>query len=112
MPYIRRDAQGRIIAVFDSPQTDANEIMSPTAPELMNFLGQVNDPNSAKTVLSSSDLALIRVLEDLINTLIDQGAILFTDLPPAAREKLANREKIRDHLNSLENLMNDDQGLL
>ena len=43
---------------------------------------------------------------------VDQGAILFTDLPPAAREKLANREKIRDHLNSLENLMNDDQGLL
>ena len=53
MPYIRRDAQGRIIAVFDSPQTDANEIISPTAPELMNFLGQVNDPNTAKTVLSS-----------------------------------------------------------
>ncbi|MFC6806295.1 hypothetical protein ACFQE2_11470 [Methylophaga thalassica] len=55
---------------------------------------------------------MIRVLEDLINTLIDKQVILFTDLPIAAREKLANREKVRDQLNSLENLMSDDPGLL
>lgn len=112
MAYVRRDPQGHIIAVFDTPQADAYEFISPNAPELLNFLGQNGDPNAARTILSSSDLALIRVLEDLINTLIDKGVILFTDLPPAAREKLANREKIRDHLSSLENLMNEDQGLL
>lgn len=112
MAYIRRDTGGKITAVFDAPQPDAHEFVSPNAPELLNFLGQTNDTGAARTLLSSSDLALIRVLEDLINTLIDKGVILFTDLPPAAREKLANREKIRDHLNSLENLMNEDQGLL
>lgn len=112
MAYIRRNAQGEIIAVFDAPQIDANEFMSPNAPELLKFLGQNNDVNAARTLLSSSDLALIRVLEDLINTLIDKGVILFTDLPPAAREKLANREKFRDHLSSLEDLMNEDPGLL
>ena len=112
MAYIRRNAQGEIIAVFDAPQTDANEFMSPNAPELLKFLGQNNDVNAARTLLSSSDLALIRVLADLINTLIDKGVILFTDLPPAAREKLANREKFRDHLSSLEDLMNEDPGLL
>lgn len=112
MAYIRRDTQGQIIAVYDSPQIDADEFLSPNAPELLAFLGQSSDMGAAKTLLSSSDMALIRVLEDLINTLIDKGVILFTDLPPAARAKLANREKFRDHLSSLENLMNDDQGLL
>lgn len=112
MAYVRRDPQGHIIAVFDTPQADASEFMSPNAPELLIFLGQSNDANAARTLLSSSDQALIRVLEDLVNTLIDKGVILFTDLPPAAREKLANREKFRDHLSSLENLMNEDQGLL
>jgi hypothetical protein len=112
MAYIRRDPQGQIIAVFDTPQPDANEFMSPNAPELLTFLGQTSDGGAVRTLLSSSDQALIRVIEDLINTLIDKGVILFTDLPPAAREKLANREKFRDHLSSLENLMNDDQGLL
>lgn len=112
MAYVRRDAQGHIIAVLDTAQPDASEFMSPNAPELMNFLGQTSDVDTARTLLSSSDQALIRVLEDLVNTLIDKGVILFTDLPPAAREKLANREKFRDHLSSLENLMNEDQGLL
>ena len=54
----------------------------------------------------------MRVLEDLINTLIDKKVILFTDLPIAAREKLSTREKIRGHLNTLDNLVGDDEGLL
>ena len=112
MAYVRRDPEGHIIAVFDAPQADASEFISPNTPELLNFLGQSSDVNAARTLLSSSDQALIRVLEDLVNTLIDKGVILFTDLPLAAREKLANREKFRDHLSSLENLMNEDQGLL
>jgi len=38
--------------------------------------------------------------------------MLFTDLPLAAQEKLANREKIRGHLTTLDNLMSDDEGIL
>ena len=63
-------------------------------------------------MLSISDVALVRVLEDLINTLIDKKVILFTDLPLAAREKLSTREKIRGHLSNLDNLMSDDEGIL
>ncbi len=112
MAYVQRDPQGNIIDVFETAQADAIEYMSPNTPELLSFLRKNGDVDAARTILSSSDMALIRVLEDLINTLIDKGVILFTDLPPAAQEKLANREKIRDQLSSLENLMNEDQGLL
>jgi hypothetical protein len=112
MAYVKRDDNGNIVEVFDSPQTDASEYLSLNSEELIAFLSQSQDSNAARVVLSASDMALIRVLEDLINTLIDKGVILFTDLPPAAQEKLANREKIRDKLNDLGNLMGDDQGIL
>jgi len=112
MAYIERDQQGKIIAVFESPQNNARESLPSDAPELLEYLIDRTTINEARTTLSTSDADLIRVLEDLVNTLIDNKVILFTDLPLAAREKLANREKVRGHLSSLENLMNEDQGIL
>ena len=112
MAYIQRDQHGKITAVFESPQTNAQESLLADDPELLDYLVNSANIDHARTILSTSDVDLIRVLEDLVNTLIDQKVILFTDLPLAAREKLANREKIRGHLNSLDNLMGDDQGIL
>ncbi|NQY25983.1 MAG: hypothetical protein HRT92_02255 [Piscirickettsiaceae bacterium] len=112
MAYIERNEAGQITAVFESAQNSTQEFLSIDSAELIDYLTQVSSSNDARKVLSTSDITLIRVLEDLINTLIDKKVILFTDLPIAAREKLANREKIRGHLNSLENLMGDDEGLL
>lgn len=73
---------------------------------------QSSSRDDARAALSESDVTLIRVLEDLINTLIDQKVILLTALPMVAREKLSNREKICGHLSSLANLMDDDDGIL
>jgi hypothetical protein len=112
MAYVKRDDQGNIIAVFDTAQDGAEEYVSIESEELIAFLKHSDDPEAARAALSVSDLSLVRVLEDLIHTLIDKEVILFTDLPPAAREKLANREKIRGQLNDLDNLMGDDQGIL
>jgi len=112
MAYVKRDEQGEIVAVYDSPQSDAHESVSINSEELVAFLRESESTADARAALNDSDLALVRVLEDLINTLIDKGVILFTDLPIAAREKLSNREKIRGHLNSLDDLMGDDPGIL
>lgn len=64
--------------------------------------------------LSDSDTAIARVLEDLIDVLITRGVIQFTDLPPAAQEKLLSRRQTRAMLqNSLQLLPGDgDSGLL
>jgi hypothetical protein len=112
MAYVKRDEQGSIIAVFDSSKPGAEEYLSVNSEELIAFLKQSGNADNARGALSASDMTLIRVLEDLINTLIDKEVILFTDLPAAAREKLANREKIRGRLSDLDNLMGDDQGIL
>jgi hypothetical protein len=112
MPYINRNINGEITEIFETRQNDAQEYISLENAELIDFIKQAASSNDVKTVLSSSDVALVRVLEDLINTLIDKNVIQFTDLPLVAQGKLANREKIRGHLTSLDNLMADDDGIL
>lgn len=112
MAYINRNINGEITEIFETRQNDAQEYISLDNAELIDFIRQAASNNDVKTVLSSSDVALVRVLEDLINTLIDKNVIQFTDLPLVAQGKLANREKIRGHLTSLDNLMADDDGIL
>ena len=112
MAYIQRNAQGHIIAVNETGQSPQDEALSLHAPELIAYFAGAAKSDEAKVALSTSDNDLVRVLEDLINTLIDKKVILFTDLPFAAQEKLSSREEIRGHINSLDNLMGDDEGLL
>lgn len=112
MPYINRNINGEITEIFEVRQDDAQEHISLENTELTDFIKQAATNHDVRTVLSSSDVALVRVLEDLINTLIDKNIIQFTDLPSVAQGKLANREKIRGHLTSLDNLMSDDEGIL
>ena len=42
-----------------------------------------------------ADLKLARVTEDLINILIENGTISFTDLPGGAHNKLSTRQGLR-----------------
>lgn len=58
--------------------------------------------------LSESDIEFIRVLEDLIDTLIEQGVIRLTDLPPRALEKLQERKLTRDQLRHGLNLIDEE----
>ncbi len=112
MAYVHRNSHGEIDAISETENESSQEYLPIDNPELISYLKQSNNSDEIKAVLSVSDVALIRVLEDLINTLIDQKVILFTDLPLAAREKLSEREKIRGHLTSLDNLMGSDEGIL
>ena len=68
--------------------------------------------NSSTTEFEKRDLTFIRVLEDLIDILIDKGTINFTDLPPASQNKLMERKQYRVqalHENNNGLINNDDQ---
>lgn len=54
-----------------------------------------NTKNVAITELVESDLQMIRVIEDIVDTLIAKNIILFTDLPPYAQEKILERKSTR-----------------
>jgi len=108
MAYIKRNHAGDIIAIAETPFDDSYEQLPIDSAELIQYLVDSSSSDEAKTALSGSDYALIRVIEDVVNTLVERNIILFTDLPPAAQEKLSSRQKVRGHMNDLNNLISDD----
>lgn len=63
--------------------------------------------------MQALDVGFIRVLEDLIDTLIDNGVLRLTDLPPQAQDKLNQRKRARQKLrNSLDLIGEDDDSTI
>lgn len=105
MPYIKRDSSGQITALCKTDQTGEGwEVCSDDDPELVVFIETLVTDNA----LAFTDLGLARVVEDLIDLLIDRDAMRFTDLPAPAQEKLLKRRSLRASMNSL-NLLGDDE---
>jgi hypothetical protein len=98
MPYVKRDDQGRITAVNLEP-AEGLEDVPPNSPELLDFMTRMGLEHST---LQQSDMRLVRVLEDLIDLLIDRDVIRFTDLPLPAQEKLMERRSMRQSLGALD----------
>jgi len=107
MPYIQRSASGRIEAVFEQPQDGATEEVTGENPEVMAFLF-----GEEQTRWVQSDLAMARVLEDLINVLLEKHVILFSDLPHAAQEKLISRRGFRKELDYLASLIPESEDFI
>jgi hypothetical protein len=58
-----------------------------------------NTPNSdeiVQTVLNRMDLEMVRVIEDVIEIMIDKNLMLFTDLPDAVQNKILFKKTIRN----------------
>ncbi|MDP2432728.1 MAG: tryptophan synthase subunit beta like protein [Pseudomonadota bacterium] len=89
MIYVRRNANGQVTALSLTQDTAHPDAMEETAPEVTAFQAAVGGE------LARSDLALARVLEDLMEILIDKAVIRFTDLPAAAQKKLMARRSLR-----------------
>ena len=106
MPYVIRDKDGRVTRLVDETPGASGERLELSHPDVKAFL------EAAKDQLSSSDAETIRVIEDLVDLLIQKKLIVFTDLPPAARQKLSERQRMRSELNVLGNLMVDEEGIL
>lgn len=100
MPYVTRDAAGRISGIFDQAEVGVAEELQANDPELTRFLVErgLASPDSARQVLAGSDLKMIRLVDDLIDLMIDKDVIKYTDLPPAAGEKYLQRQVARKRL--------------
>jgi len=99
MLYAIRNQQGQITSLTDRKAPGAQAI-SPTDPEVLEFLSLDEAAVTGNDFLAESDLAIVRILEDLIDTLIDQQVIRFTDLPDAAQHKLLSRKVVRSITNT------------
>ena len=79
MLYVKRNSKNRIVAIYNSPQSDATEEVPIHSQELIAFLfadQNADDPfmQSEQSLqgLYLSDLGMIRIIEDLIDVLIDK----------------------------------------
>jgi hypothetical protein len=123
MPYVKRDATGRIIAMsLVKPETWALHDwveLDRDYKELNAFEESVGGSDDDALIsnlrwmseVEASDRAFIRVLEDLIDVLVDRGVIRFTDLPEAAQAKISQRQSMRRKIHDL-NLLDDDSGVI
>ncbi|WP_231960168.1 hypothetical protein [Tepidimonas fonticaldi] len=84
----------------------------PDTPDTADGVGAPS-PERARHLLASTDPALARITEDLIDILIARGVIQFTDFPAEAQAKLLQRRQTRAALSRRLQLLDDgDSGLI
>ena len=94
MPYIRRDAQGRIEALQRHATAEAAEFLPDAHPDVQAFVGRAAPVDDFDRL----DADFVRVIEDVIDTLIVKNVINITDLPAGAQAKLFARKSFRERI--------------
>lgn len=93
MPFIVRDPEGNVAGVYNQPVEGGEEVVADD-PELVAFV-QATAPHVDSEEWVHSDLGLSRVIEDLVDILIEKNLINFTDFPEGAQKKLLERRGLR-----------------
>lgn len=118
MPYVQRNNQNKITALYAEPCYPAQEFLTEADPQIQAF---VKDKTSSDfpsdergeliNVLTASDFESIRIIDDLVALLVRNNAIRYTDLPAAAQQKLLSRQSAREQLSDLPGLQDDEEPL-
>jgi hypothetical protein len=106
MPFIRRNAQGVVESLHRRADGGA-EFLPEDHPEVRAFLAGAAAPGAPAAADASPheerfaelDADFVRVIEDVIDTLISKNVINITDLPPEAQTKLFGRKSFRERAN-------------
>lgn len=111
--YVKRGSDGDILAISILPEPGFEEQLDAAHPELQAFCAAaftgLRPLSKEARELRLSDAELVRVVEDIVNLLMDKGLMQFTELPQAAQEKLLQRKSLRRHVRKLDLLDEDDQ---
>jgi len=105
MFHVSRNADGAIQTVSRQPQL-GSEMLDENDPEIQGFF------KATTPAFNAADADFVRVLEDLIDTLILKNVIHQTDLPAAAQQKLMARKGLRNRIQGALNLLGSDDRIL
>ncbi len=109
MAYILKNAQGEVIAASTSENPGAGwEYVENNAKVYLDYLESALVKSNT---FRESDIQLARVLEDLINLMIERNLIRFTDFPEAAQRRLNQRQSMRRN-SQLSDLLGDSEDTL
>ena len=106
MFHIFRDEKGSIQSISRQMQP-GSELMDDNDPEIQRFFKAGVEP-----AFNAADADFVRVLEDLIDTLIMKNVIHQTDLPAPAQKKLMVRNGLRTRIHGALNLLGNDDRIL
>lgn len=112
MPYVNRNAEGEIVKLLDAPVGPDSEWLELGQVEVMEFLQKLSNEGELKESLLSSDGEMVRVVEDLVDMLMEKQVFVFTELPEAVQTKLNARKKLRHDVNAISNLISEDDNIL
>lgn len=111
MPYAIRNEKGEIIALTSQPNRENDVKVTFSDPDVIEFLTRDASGNIVKSKfheLLMHDLQQIRILEDLIDLLIEKDIILFSELPQTAQEKLLHKKMKREDYLKNNTILVDD----
>jgi hypothetical protein len=77
-------------------------------PDVQRFF----NASAAEPAFDAADAEFVRVIEDLIDTLIMKNVIRHTDLPDAAQRKLMLRKGLRNRMQGALDLLGGDERIL
>lgn len=95
MFYVKRAKNHDIVAIFTKPNREAKEVVPEDHPDILAFLAP-KDPHKILRHLEATDLEMIRIIEDLVEILIEKNLITLLDFPQFAQHKILSRKKIRE----------------
>jgi len=104
MIYVERGKDGSITALHNASNPAAQEQKSMMDDEVLAFF---DSSDSWKQLMAMSDLGAVRVLEDLIDILINKNIITFTELPEHAQQRIQERKHLREKIDSQDLLVHD-----
>ncbi len=107
MFHVFRNSEGAIRSVSREQQPGSEALEESDAEVQRFFQGATAGP-----AFDAADADFVRVLEDLIDTLILKNIIHQTDLPVAAQKKLMARKGLRSRIHGALNLLGADDRIL
>lgn len=107
MFHVIRNSEGMIDSISRHPQGDS-EMLDDQHPEIRAFLATPG----GEPAFTEMDAGFVRVIEDVIDTLINNHVIRLTDLPAIAQKKLMKRKGARNKLGGALDLLGGDDPIL
>jgi len=111
MPYVTRNEKGEVVAIHRNQSDESGQWEEPTSADVIEFLKQSDASHQVKHALTGSDNEMVRVIEDLVELLMEKQIFVYTELPVAVQAKLNARKQLRKDMSSLENLINDNDAI-
>ena len=96
MPYVRRNAQGEVVSLHRHAEAGTSEYLPDEHSDVRAFLSGGSTSSGGSDGFARLDADFVRVLEDVIDTLVAKNLINITDLPPEAQAKLFSRKSFRE----------------